>query len=179
MKGSSRNQSLNKKEKKYPLTQFKNINTKLMKTKILRNVLLSLGVFFALAMSAHAQNLYVSVNGAVCGYNCSDFSGSISEYTPAGMQSTFASSLARPRGLAFDSSGNLFVGVNSFAPPNQRHGRILKFSPLGHKSLLGSIALSIPEGVITDSGDNTFALAASGSFVLGHVSYIYKGSCPD
>jgi hypothetical protein len=40
-----------------PLTQFKNININIMKTKILRNILLSLGVFFALAMSTHAQNL--------------------------------------------------------------------------------------------------------------------------
>ena len=42
------------------------------------------------------------------------FSGSISEYTPAGMQITFTDSLARPRGLAFDSSGNLFAAVNYF-----------------------------------------------------------------
>jgi hypothetical protein len=94
-----------------PLTHFK-------KPKIFRNTLLSLGVVFALAMSAHAQNLYVLVNGLICGKHCSDFSGSISEYTPPGMQITFTDSLARPRGLAFDSSGNLFAAVNSFAPPN-------------------------------------------------------------
>ena len=171
-----------------PLTQFENINTN-MKTKILRNILLSLGVFFALAMSTHAQNLYVSVNGLICGAHCSDFSGSISEYTPDGMQSTFVSGLARPRGLAFDSSGNLFAAVNYFAPPNQRHGRILKFSPLGQRSVLGNVALSIPEGVVTDSGGNIFAMAQSFSSTIGDVSNIYKfapdgtrvlfGSVPD
>src|SRR4029453_1719037 len=150
-----------------PLTHFK-------KTKILRNILLSLGVFFALAISTHAQNLYVSVNGAECGFDCSNFSGSISEYTPDGMQITIASGLARPRGLAFDSSGNLFAEVNPFGPPFQWHGRILKFPPLGHQSVLGNIALSIPEGVVTDSGGNVFAMAQSESSTIGDVSNIYK-----
>ena len=39
-----------------PLTHFK-------KTKILRNIFLSLGAIFALAITAHAQNLYVSATG--------------------------------------------------------------------------------------------------------------------
>jgi hypothetical protein len=148
-----------------PLTHFKKI-------RILP--LLSLGAIFALATSAYAQNLYVSVNGAICGRHCSDFSGSISEYTPDGMQSTFASGLARPRGLAFDSSGNLFAAVNYFAPPNQRHGRILKFPPLGQQSVLGNVALSIIEGLVTDSGGNVFAMAQSASSTIGDVSNIYK-----
>ena len=38
-----------------PLTHFK-------KTKILRNIFLSLGAIFALVTAAHAQNLYVSAN---------------------------------------------------------------------------------------------------------------------
>ena len=38
-----------------PLTHFKT-------TKILRNIFLSLGAIFALAITAHAQNLYVSAN---------------------------------------------------------------------------------------------------------------------
>src|SRR4030095_5743276 len=105
--------------------------------------LLSLGAIFALAINAHAQNLYVSVNGVECGYDCSNFSGSISEYTPAGMQVTIASGLARPRGLAFDSSGNLFAPVTPCAPPFQWHGTILKFPPLGQRSVLGNVALSI------------------------------------
>ena len=151
-----------------PLTHFKT-------TKILRNILLSLGVFFALAISAHAQNLYVSVNGAICGFNCSEFSGSISEYTPDGMQSTFASGLARPRGLAFDSSGNLFTAVNRHGPPTpQFQGRILKFPPLGHQSVLGNVALSFMEGLVTGSEGNVFAMAQSFSSTIGDVSNIYK-----
>ena len=38
-----------------PLTHFKT-------TKVLRNIFLSLGAIFALAITAHAQNLYVSAN---------------------------------------------------------------------------------------------------------------------
>ena len=147
-----------------------------MKTKTLRNMLLSLGVFFALAISTHAQNLYVSLHGALCGPHCTDFSGSISEYTPDGMQSTFASGLARPRGLAFDSSGNLFVAVTYFAPPHQPHARILKFPPLGQRSVFGNFALSFAEGVVTDGGDNVFAIAQSLSLTpaSGDFSNIYK-----
>jgi DNA-binding beta-propeller fold protein YncE len=137
--------------------------------------LLSLGVFFALALNTHAQNLYVSVSGAICGFKCSEFSGSISEYTRDGMQSTVASGLARPRGLAFDSSGNLFAAVNRHAPPiPQFHGRILKFPPLGNQSVLGNVALSFMEGLITDSGGNVFAMAQSASSTIGDVSNIYK-----
>jgi hypothetical protein len=157
-----------------PLTQFKNINTNIMKTKILRNILFSLGVFVALAINTHAQNLYVSLHGALCGFNCTNFSGSISEYTPDGMQSTFADSLARPRGLAFDSSGNLFVAVTYFAPPLQSHASILKFPPLGHQSVLGNVALSFMEGLVTDSGNNVFAMADSTSSTIGDISNIYK-----
>jgi sugar lactone lactonase YvrE len=90
------------------------------------------------------------------------------------MQITIASGLARPRGLAFDSSGNLFAAVNYFGTPFQRHGRILKFPPLGRRSVLGNVALSIPEGLVTDSGSNIFALAQSASSTIGDVSNIYK-----
>ena len=134
-----------------------------MNTKIVRNTLLSLGVFAALAIGAQAQNLYVSVNGAVCGKQCSDFTGSIAEYTPDGTQTTLASELARPRGVAFDISGNLLAAVNRFGPPSQFQGRILKFPPLGHQSVLGNVALSFLEGMATDSAGNTFVMAQSES----------------
>src|SRR5215831_9901825 len=139
-----------------------------MKTKIL-SIFLSVGVFFALAIGAHAQNLYVSVNGAVCGFHCSDASGSISEYTPDGTQITFADRLARPRGLAFDSSGAVFVGVNYIGPPSQRYGRILKFPPGGQQSVLGNVPRGIPEGLVTDTAGNTFALAQSGSIYKANI----------
>ena len=145
-----------------------------MKPNILPNILLSLATIFALAIRAHAQNLYVSVNGAICGFQCSDFTGSISEYTSDGMQSTYLSELARPRGVAFDSSGTFLAAINLLGPPTQRHGRILKFPPVGHQSVLGNVALSLIEDLVTDSAGNTFALAQSASDTLGDISYIYK-----
>src|SRR5947208_13922909 len=102
-----------------------------MKTNILLKTLLILCSSLAVAITGHAQNLYVTVNG-----DFSNSGGSISEYTPAAMQTTFASGLAQPRGLAFDSSGNLIVG-ETFVPSSggSVHGRLLKFPPL----LVGSV----------------------------------------
>jgi sugar lactone lactonase YvrE len=144
--------------------------------KIIRNIFFSLGVFFALAITAHAQNLnlYVSINGDFCGFQCTNYNGSISEYTPAGMV-TIASSLARPRGLAFDSSGNLFAAVTRVAPPRgQFQGKILKFPPLGQQSVLGTVTQSFLEGVVTDSGGNIFALAQDTKLGLSYPGTIYK-----
>ncbi len=150
-----------------PLTHFK-------KTKVLRNIFLSLGAIFALVTATHAQNLYVSINGDFCGFQCTNSNGSISEYTPAGMV-TIASSLARPRGLAFDSSGNLFAAVTRRAPPKgQYQGKILKFPPLGQQSVLGTVPQSFLEVVVTDSGGNTFALAQDAKLGLFYPSTIYK-----
>ncbi len=150
-----------------PLTHFK-------KTKVLRNIFLSLGTIFALVTATHAQNLYVSINGDFCGFQCTNSNGSISEYTPAGMV-TIASSLARPRGLAFDSSGNLFAAVTRRAPPKgQYQGKILKFPPLGQQSVLGTVPQSFLEVVVTDSGGNTFALATDAKLGLFYPSTIYK-----
>ena len=58
------------------------------------------------AGKAHAQtaDLFASVNRP----NPTG-PGEIDQFTPTGVQSTFAASVVQPRGLAFDSTGNLFV----------------------------------------------------------------------
>ena len=89
-------QSKRKEKTMKPLSHFKT-------TKILRNIFLSLGAIFALAITAHAQNLYVSATGGP---------HAIFEYTPDGTQSTYATGLDNGRGLAFDSVGNLFAAHN-------------------------------------------------------------------
>jgi len=151
------------------LTQFKKILILPVRT------FLSLGVFFALAINTHAQNLYVSINGDFCGFQCTNSNGSISEYTPLGMQTTIVSGLPRPRGLAFDSSGNLFAAVTRRAPPKgQYQGKLLKFPPLGQQSVLGTVPQSFLEVVVTDSGGNTFALATDAKLGLFYPSTIYK-----
>src|SRR6476660_6972209 len=105
-------------------------------------------------ITAHAQNnLYVSING-----NGSNSGGSIFEYTLAGTQTTFASGLSRPRGLAFDGIGNFFVATTFDTPGDGFHGRILKFTPRGKLSTLGNAAHNFSEGVATDSAGNVFAM---------------------
>jgi len=80
-------------------------------------------------------DLFASING----FRPFDGGGSILQYTPTGTQSTFASGLSRPRGLAFDSAGNLFVNTNAVVDvAGNLQGTILKFSPGGTASTFAS-----------------------------------------
>src|SRR5262249_27417193 len=140
MKGKQRNQN-----------QHKGRNNNPMKTKILRNVFLSLSVIFALAITAHAQNLYVSAN-------VPGGSHAIFEYTPSGVQSTYASGLNNPRGLAFDSIGNLYATTAKDAGPIEI-GRVLKYDLRNHVSTFGSASKSFFEGLARDIAGNVYVLA--------------------
>jgi len=138
-----------------------------MKTKILRNIFLSLGVIFGLATTAHAQNLYVTVLGP----------GRILEYTPSGVQSTFDSGqqppgLSAPRGLAFDSIGNLFAAETVLPPDHTADGigRVLKFDLNNHVSTLGTIRTNgediFLEGLATDIAGNAYVMATTSTAPL-------------
>jgi hypothetical protein len=89
-----------------------------------------------------AQNLFVADNG----------SGNIYEFTPDGVQSTFASGLNGPTGLAFNSAGNLFVADGS--------GNIYEFTPGGVRSTFASgysySEFFAPEGLAFDSAGDLF-----------------------
>jgi sugar lactone lactonase YvrE len=122
-----------------------------MKTNILRNTFLNLGIIFGLTIAARAQNLYISLQG-----DLTNEAGSISEYTPAGVQQTFATA-PFPRGIAFDNSGNLFVA--STESKIWDHGRVLKFPLIGHQSVLGNAAQSFLEGLAIDTAGNVYAVA--------------------
>jgi len=69
--------------------------------------------------------------------------GHIYEYTPDGVQSTFASGLSFPRALAIDSAGNLFVSELVFSN-NTQSANIIKINPDGTQSIFAS-ELSSPE----------------------------------
>ena len=125
-----------------PLTHFK-------KTKILQNTFLSLGALFALAISAYAQNLYVSVR----------LTGTIYEYTPSGVQSAYASGLSQPRGLAFDRIGNLFAAESVQPGDRLDIGRVLKFNLRNHVSTVGSAAYFSFEGLAIDIAGNAYVMA--------------------
>ena len=95
-----------------------------------------LGAVILICSSAPAQNLFVSVSDAG--------GGKIFEFTPDGVQSTFASGL-NPGGLAFDSAGNLFVVGGGPA--------IYKFSPEGVQSTF-ALGLSSPKALAVDPAGN-------------------------
>ena len=59
---------------------------------------------------------------------------SILEFTPGGIESTFATGITNPRGIAFDSSDNLYVAEIGVPAP----GDILKFTPGGTESTFAS-----------------------------------------
>src|SRR5438132_11621208 len=126
-----------------PLTHFKKI-------RILRNIFLRLSAIFALAITAHAQNLYVSAQ----------FPGThkIFEFTPDGTQSTYASGLLFPRGLAFDSIGNLFA-AQTVQPDDHSIGRVLRFSLRNKASTAGSAAYFFFEGLAVDIAGNAYVMA--------------------
>jgi sugar lactone lactonase YvrE len=126
------------------LTHFK-------KTKILRNIFLSLSAIFALGITAHAQNLYVSAD-------VPGGSHKIFEFTPDGTQSIYASGLTHPRGLAFDSIGNLFA-AHSPEPGDIEIGRVLKFNLTNHVSTVGSAAKFFFGGLAIDTVGNAYVMA--------------------
>jgi hypothetical protein len=56
-------------------------------------------------------------------------------------------------GLAFDSSGNLFVSIETFTDPGA--DSIVYFTPMGVKSILAA-GLTFPRGLAFDSSGNLF-----------------------
>jgi hypothetical protein len=85
---------------------------------------------------AQAQNLFVSEYP----------SDSITEFTPGGTQSTFASGLYLPNGLAFNSAGGLFGA-------DEGSGHIYEFTPGGVQSTFAS-GLDAPYGLaFNNTGD--------------------------
>jgi glucose/arabinose dehydrogenase len=111
------------------------------------------GVVMLIASSVQAQNLFVS----------SYFNGTIVEITPGGMQSIFASGLATPEGIAFNSAGDLFVA--EFGAANGNYGSIVKITPGGVKSIFAS-GLNSPVALAFNSTGDLFVDSySSGSIV--------------
>src|SRR6266496_792355 len=109
-----------------------------------------LGVLLAalIPIGAHANpgDLYATDNS------------SIRRYAPDGSASIFASGMPRPRGLAFDGFGNLFVAtIDTSATLHDDKGQILKFAPDGTVTVFAAGAgLESPEGLAFDSVGNLY-----------------------
>ena len=92
-----------------------------------------------------SNNLFVADSG----------SGNIYEFTTNGVRSTFASGLASPYGLAFNSAGDLFVSSWSGG------GSVTEITPSGAQSVYAS-GFGYPIGLAFDSGGNLFVANAGG-----------------
>jgi sugar lactone lactonase YvrE len=143
-----------------PLTQFKKTNETI--TRIIYAafavVILAIGTLTA---SGEPGDLFASINGGL-----GNGVGFIYQYTPDGVQSTVASGLSRPRGLAFDSEGNLFVATN-FAS-NTIEPTILKVMPGGTQDLFATLPNSFffAQGLAIDGSDNVF--------VMGNFKFLFS-----
>jgi DNA-binding beta-propeller fold protein YncE len=111
-----------------------------------------------LASSAQAQNLFVASGG------------NILDFTPGGGQSTFASGLGYPNGLAFNSAGNLFV-------TDTGGGNVYEFTPGGARSTFAS-GLPYPIALAFNSAERKASMpAGTGWEVLLHWHLTARATC--
>jgi DNA-binding beta-propeller fold protein YncE len=104
-----------------------------------KHLLLSIASILALTATVQAQNLFVSA--ALGGTT-------ITEITPGGAQTTFASGLVNPHGLAFSSAGNVFEA-------DQVSSNIYEFTPGGTRSTFAS-GLNGPWALAFNSAGDLF-----------------------
>jgi hypothetical protein len=139
-------------------------NTATVKNSIRRSAWRNAFLLIALAASAALApvglraapgDIFASVNG-----NNQDGGGFVYQYTPDGVQSTFASGLSRPRGVAFDSIGNLFVANTTFDGTTFQV-TIVKITQRGVQSTFATLSSSnfYAEGLAFDSSGNLFVAA--------------------
>ena len=110
----------------------------------------------AVTANGAPNDLFASVNGAA-----NNGGGFIYQYNPGGVQSTFAAGLSRPRGVAFDHFGNLFVVTNTFDSGSQTlQVTIVKITPGGVQSTFATLSGNLfGEDVAFDSSGNLFVIA--------------------
>ncbi len=127
-------------------------------------VILAIGTLTA---NSEPGDLFASIDGGT-----RNGPGFIFKFTRDGARSTVASGLSRPRGLAFDSAGNLFVATNFCDDTTWCHPTILKITPSGAQSTFATIPDSFfAQGVAIDRSDNLFLMAIGWS---NDVSIIFK-----
>lgn len=110
--------------------------------------------FLASSLASHAQTLYVSMNAG----------GKINEVSPLGVVSEFVGGLTTPRGVAFDSSGNLYVAE---AISGSLQSVVTKVTPEGGKSTFAT-GLQNPMDLAFDSSGNLY-IADYGTFKISKV----------
>ncbi len=101
----------------------------------------------------------LAVDGAGNVYAANLWGNNITKYTPGGVESVFAG-VAQPKGLTFDSSGNLYVST--------ANDTILRYDSLGHSTVFAtsSMGLNGPLGMQFDAAGNLFVANYFGSDIL-------------
>jgi len=116
-----------------------------MKTSLIKLLVTLVASLMPIAAHANPGDLYATDNR------------SIRVYAPDGTSHIFVSGLLRPRGLAFDSDGNLFVATIDTATLFDDRGQILKFAPDGTVTVFANGAgLHSPEGLAFDRAGNLY-----------------------
>lgn len=130
-------------------------------------VMLAIG---AISANGAVNDLFASVNG-----NTNNGGGFIYESNRGGVQRIFASGLSRPRGLAFDHFGNLFVVTNTFdSVSGTIQPSIVKITPDGAQSTFATISGDFfGSGLAIDASGNIFVLAGDNTSPVG-AGTIYK-----
>jgi sugar lactone lactonase YvrE len=110
----------------------------------------------AITANGAVGDLFASVNG-----NGMNGGGFILQLTPTGVKSIFASGLSRPRGVAFDRFGDLFVATTTCDETGLCQGTIVKITPDGVQSTFATLSEQNfqPEGVAFDRAGNLFVMA--------------------
>ena len=125
-----------------------------------------------LTTNGEPGDLFASIDGAPGDGAAGNGAGLIYKYAPNGVRSTVAYGLSHPRGLAFDSAGNLFVATNLCDDATWCHPTILKITSVGAQNAFAIIPDSFfAQGVAIDRSDNLFVMAIGWS---DNVSIIFK-----
>jgi DNA-binding beta-propeller fold protein YncE len=127
----------------------------------------------AIISGPFSVDLFASVNGTT-----QNGGGSILEFTPSGGETTFASALDRPRGVAFDSAGNLFIATTTLDENSGNYsGAILKIASDGTQTTFANVsgpsASFFLEDLKIDDSDNVL-LMVNDETDLNEASVIYE-----
>ena len=107
------------------------------------------------SLQANADTFFVTETG---------FQGGVAQFssTGVGIGALSGGPLDSPAGIAFDSSGNIYVADGSFSAP-----AIYKYSATGtYLGIFATNGLSFPQGLAVDSSGNVYVANFSGGAIL-------------
>jgi VPDSG-CTERM motif len=120
-------------------------------------VLLTLALASTTTTLYAQEDLFASINGPDF-----PFAAKIFEYTLAGAQVNSFGNFSNPRGLAFNSAGDLFVANNFFPNANTVQAAIKEITPGGNRITLGHLPNnSFAGGLAINSSGDVFVMGGA------------------